>query len=155
MYNFSKIFITFFYLGYIKFAPGTFGTLVFIFIIYLLHILLAKIYFFILFFLILIFSIYFINVYQKKIKKNDPSEIIIDEFLGVFTIFLFFDTMNEINIYLSFFLIFILFRFFDILKPFPIGYIDKNIKNAFGVIFDDILAGVYTIIILKFINDFI
>ena len=50
---------------------------------------------------------------------------------------------------------FIFFRLFDILKPFPIGWIDKNIKNSFGVIMDDIVAGIYSVACLKILNEFI
>ena len=86
---------------------------------------------------------------------NDSPEIIIDEFLGVFIIFLFFDYYNKLNFYTIFILGFILFRFFDVLKPFPINWIDKKIKNSFGIIFDDIIAGIYSVICLKIINDLI
>ena len=59
------------------------------------------------------------------------------------------------NDFIMFLLILILFRFFDILKIFPINWVDKNIKNSFGVVLDDLLAGVYSIIVLYSINVFI
>ena len=49
---------------------------------------------------------------------------------------------------------FFLFRFFDILKPFPISYVDKNYKNSFGILFDDVLAGVYTSVALALLVKF-
>ena len=48
----------------------------------------------------------------------------------------------------NYFYIFLLFRFFDIKKPFPINYFDKNLKNSFGVVFDDIIAGLYVVLTL-------
>ena len=155
MFNISKIFITIFYLGYSKVIPGTIGSLISFIIIYLAHISLNKIYLYILFIIFFILSLFLINFYQKTIKKIDSSEIIIDEFLGVFIIFLFFDYYSNINIYFFFFIGFLLFRFFDIYKPFPIKWIDKKIKNSFGVIFDDIVAGIYSSVCLIVINEII
>ena len=62
------------------------------------------------------------------------------------------DSFNEFTKIL---LIFILFRFFDIIKPFPANWIDKNMKNSYGIILDDIIAGIYTIITLTLANVFI
>ena len=155
MFKISKIFVTIFYLGYSKIIPGTIGSLISFIIIYLAHISLNKIYLYILFIIFFILSLFLINFYQKTIKKIDSSEIIIDEFLGVFIIFLFFDYYSNINIYFFFFIGFLLFRFFDIYKPFPINWIDKKIKNSFGVIFDDIVAGIYSSVGLIIINEII
>lgn len=69
---------------------------------------------------------------------KDPSYIVIDEVCGVGVAFF---KLNDIMIIL---LAFVLFRFFDIFKPFPINYIDKKIKNGFGVMLDDIAAGICT-----------
>ena len=155
MFKISKIFVTIFFLGYSKIIPGTIGSLISFIIIYLAHISLNKIYLYILFIIFFILSLFLINFYQKTIKKIDSSEIIIDEFLGVFIIFLFFDYYSNINIYFFFFIGFLLFRFFDIYKPFPINWIDKKIKNSFGVIFDDIVAGIYSSVCLIVINEII
>ena len=155
MFNLAKIFVTIFYIGYIKTIPGTIGSLVsFIFIFFLLNFF-DQIYLYILFIACFLLSLYLINIYQKFIGKNDSPEIIIDEFIGVLMIFLFVDYYNKFNLYVIFILAFILFRFFDILKPFPINWIDKKIKNSFGVIFDDIIAGIYSVICLIITNEFI
>ena len=155
MFNLAKIFVTIFYIGYIKTIPGTIGSLVsFIFIFFLLNFF-DQIYLYILFIACFFLSLYLINIYQKFIGKNDSPEIIIDEFIGVLMIFLFVDYYNKFNLYVIFILAFILFRFFDILKPFPINWIDKKIKNSFGVIFDDIIAGIYSVICLIITNEFI
>ena len=155
MFNISKIFITIFYLGYSKVIPGTIGSFIAFIIIYFAYICLNKIYLYTLFIICFFLSLFFINFYQKTIKKIDSSEIIIDEFLGVFIIFLFFDYYSKLNIYFFFFISFLLFRFFDIYKPFPIKWIDKKIKNSFGVIFDDIVAGIYSSVCLIIINEII
>ena len=155
MFKISKIFVTIFYLGYSKIIPGTIGSFISFIIIYLAYISLNKIYLYILFIIFFILSLFLINFYQKTIKKIDSSEIIIDEFLGVFIIFLFFDYYSKINIYLFFCIGFLLFRFFDIYKPFPINWIDKKIKNSFGVIFDDIVAGIYSSVCVIILNEII
>ena len=155
MFKISKIFVTIFYLGYSKIIPGTIGSLISFIIIYFAYINLNKIYLYILFIICFFLSLFFINFYQKTIKKIDSSEIIIDEFLGVFIIFLFFDYYSKFNIYSFFFIGLLLFRFFDIYKPFPINWIDKKIKNSFGVIFDDIVAGIYSSVCLIVINEII
>ena len=154
MYKISEIFVTLFYIGYSKITPGTVGSFASFIILYISSIFLNKPYFFIFFLISFSLSLYFIKIYQNE-TSNDPPEIVIDEFLGVYVIILFIDIFHNINISLLLLFSFILFRFFDIIKPFPIGWIDKNLKNSFGVILDDILAGVYTVIILKLINEFI
>ena len=155
MYSISKIFVTLFYIGYIKFIPGTIGSLVSFIILILVYNNLNLIHFIIIFVFCFIASIYLINIYQKKIKKEDPSEIVIDEFLGVYLIILFFDYFDNLNNLQFIITSFLLFRVFDILKPFPANIIDKKIKSSLGVILDDIVAGVYSIIFLMVINEFI
>ena len=155
MFKISKIFVTIFYLGYSKIIPGTIGSSISFIIIYFTYMSLNKIYLYTLFIICFFLSLFFINFYQKTIKRIDSSEIIIDEFLGVFIIFLFFDYYSKLNIYFFFFIGFLLFRFFDIYKPFPINWIDKKIKNSFGVIFDDIVAGIYSSVCLIIINEII
>tara|TARA_B100001013_G_scaffold311782_1_gene217126 strand:- start:73 stop:540 length:468 start_codon:yes stop_codon:yes gene_type:complete len=155
MFNLSKIFVTLFYIGYSNIIPGTIGSFFAFIIILFAHTLLDLIYFYILFAICFVLSLYLIKIYQETINKNDPSEIVVDEFLGVFTIFLFFDNFDKLNFYTICIIGFILFRMFDVLKPFPINWIDKKIKNSFGVIFDDIVSGIYSVICLIIINELI
>ena len=155
MFNLSKIIVTLFYVGFSKYFPGTISSIISFSVLSIAYISLSLFYLSILFIIILFLSLHLINIYQKNIGKNDPSEIVVDEFLGVFFIILCFNLFDKLNIYVFCLLGFILFRIFDILKPFPINWIDKEIKNSFGVIFDDIVAGVYTIVCLKIINEFI
>ena len=155
MIKLSKIFSTFFYLGYIKWIPGTFGSLAALIITLLIIDVFSLFFHIFLFSIIFILSIIFIHIYSKSISRNDSKEIIIDEFLGIYLIMLFYENFDSINFFIKILLIFFLFRFFDILKPFPANWIDKNYKNSFGVILDDLIAGVFTLFILFFINAFI
>ena len=155
MNKLSQIYSTIFFVGYIKWAPGTIGSLVSLTIIVLLSKIISIIGFIILFICLLILAIKFIDIYSKSIDKNDASEIIIDEFLGIYIIIILSYNLNSLNEFIKIFLIFILFRFFDIIKPYPAKWIDQNMKNSYGIILDDIIAGIYTITILYLINAFI
>tara|TARA_B100001250_G_C19791240_1_gene786612 strand:+ start:1470 stop:1979 length:510 start_codon:yes stop_codon:yes gene_type:complete len=95
------------------------------------------------------YSIFAIKTSLKEFSGDDPQEIVIDEFIGQSIPICLYElfhnekinTLEEtLQIYFWFFL---LFRIFDGLKPFPIDYIDRKYKNTFGILFDDILAGVY------------
>jgi phosphatidylglycerophosphatase A len=142
-------------LGKIKFIPGTLGSLVTTIILYYLFhtlnispsiILIGLV-------IIFIYSFYAVSSHIEKSENKDPSEIIIDEFLGQsIPIYLYEISHNttkdgsEAIIYYTLF--FILFRYFDIMKPFPVSFFDKNFKNSFGVIMDDICAGFYVVLTL-------
>ena len=142
-------------LGKIKFIPGTFGSLATTIILYYLFHILNISSNIVLIFLIIIFiySFYAISSHIKNSDNKDPGEIIIDEFLGQsIPIYLYeishgsIKEPNEAIIYYAIF--FILFRYFDIMKPFPVNFFDKRFKNSFGVIMDDICAGFYVVITL-------
>ena len=152
MFKISEILSTLFYVGYLKPFPGTIGSLASLIIIFFINLYVNFYVFIFIFIIILIISPYIINVYSKKIEKIDASEIVLDEFLGIFVIFIFWDYYDSLNIFTNIILIFIFFRFFDISKLYPSNLIEKKLKNSYGVILDDIVAGVYTIIILVLIN---
>ena len=99
-------------------------------------------------------SLYFIKEFSSYNKSHDSKIIVIDEFLGIYLILIFFEQIQIINTYISVLLIFILFRFFDIVKIFPANIIDKNLNNALGVILDDLVAALYTIASLYILNVF-
>ena len=150
----TNIFVSLFYSGYLKKWPGTFASLLSIallFPIIKLNIISIEI-FILVFILIFILSLFFINQFSQLSKTHDSGIIVIDEFLGIYLIFIFYDFIYFINSYLTIFLIFILFRFFDILKIFPANIIDKRMKNSLGVLLDDLIAAVYTITILYLFN---
>lgn len=124
--------------------PGTIGSLITIITYYLFNNYLNIIFF--IFFIIFVFfySIFFLNkTLNKSFVSSDPKEIVIDEFIGQ-SIPLLICENNFFLIILSF----LLFRLFDITKPWPASYFDLKIKNATGVIMDDIIAGLYTFFII-------
>ena len=153
--TFNFLLITMFGLGKIRFMPGTLGSLATaIFLFFLFHslnvpsdtILIGWI-------IIFIYSFYAVSTHIKDNKDKDPGEIILDEFLGQSIPIYLYEIShgttkenNEAIIYYAIF--FILFRYFDILKPFPVSFFDKNFKNSFGVIMDDICAGLYVVLTL-------
>ena len=102
---------------------------------------------------IFIVSIFSINIFIKEKENKDPKEIVIDEFVGQSIPICLYEVghSNEntftqtLTIY---FIMFILFRLFDIIKPYPVSYYDKNFKNGFGVVMDDVCAGLYVVVIL-------
>jgi len=153
----SNIFISFFYSGYFKIWPGTFASIISIIVLFpivSLDLISSRI-FIIIFIMLFILSLFFINYYSSNTKTHDSSVIVIDEFLGIYFIFIFFDLIYILNNFFTIFLIFILFRFFDISKIFPANLIDKRMKNSLGVLLDDLIASIYTVAILYSINVFI
>ena len=154
---FTKVFVSIFYIGYIKFASGTWGSLAAILILYPF----IKFNIFSFETLIIIFTILFfisnicINFFSNFTNSNDSKHIVIDELLGIFIILIFYDFIFIYNDFITLILIFFIFRLFDIIKIFPANYIDKNLKNVYGVIMDDIVAGIYTIFTLMILNVFI
>ena len=142
-------------LGKIKFMPGTFGSLATIIILYyLFHVLnISSNIVLIGLIIIFVYSFYAVSNYIKNSENKDPSEIIIDEFLGQSIPIYLYEishgtTKEEGEAIVYYSLFFILFRYFDIMKPFPVSFFDKNFKNCFGVIMDDICAGFYVVLSL-------
>ena len=153
--NFNFLFVTFFGLGTFRYAPGTITSLVTTILLFsLFHILnLSSNLILLIFIIIFTYAFYAVSEYIKNNEDKDPNEVVIDEVIGQFIPIYLYEISHGIqkNPQESFFyyiLIFILFRFFDIKKPFPIYIFDKNFKNSFGVIFDDILAGLYVVLSL-------
>ncbi len=151
------LFVTLFGIGKIKKIPGSFASLsTVLFLFFLFHILNISPNI-ILFSIIIIFfiSLYAINIFIKDLSDKDPKEIVIDEFIGQSIPICLYEIAHnspkETDQILKFYLImFVLFRIFDITKPFPINYYEKNFKNSFGVIMDDVCAGLYVVTILVF-----
>ena len=155
--NFNFLFVTFFGLGTFRYVPGTITSLVTTILLFsLYHILnFSSNLILLIFTIIFIYSFYAVSDYIKNNENKDPNEIVIDEVIGQFIPIYLYEISHGIqkNPQESFFyyiLIFILFRFFDIKKPFPIYIFDKNFKNSFGVIMDDIVAGLYVVLFLIF-----
>ena len=129
--------------GLAKKAPGTFGTLVGLPFFWLISIYSVQVQFIIISLLFLI-GIYFCNVTGKALGVVDHGGIVWDEIVAMMLVLIF--TPNQWQWWLVSFL---LFRLFDIWKPFPIRQCDAKLKNGFGVMFDDLLAAIYAIIGLK------
>jgi len=151
----NTLFVTMFGLGKLLKIPGTFGSLATIIILFILfHILdLSTNLVLIGLIIIFIFSFSAVAIYIKDSENKDPKEVIIDEFIGqAIPIYLYEishgieKSADEAIIFYS--VCFVLFRFFDIAKPFPVSYFDKNFKNSFGVIMDDVCAGFYVVLSL-------
>jgi phosphatidylglycerophosphatase A len=126
----------------IGFLPisGTIGSLIAIFVYFIFYNYLNLLSFIVLIILIFFYSIFFLDkTIKRSFSTSDPKEIVIDEFIGQSIPLL----LCENNFFLII-LSFLLFRLFDITKPWPASYFDLKVKNANGVLMDDIIAGLYT-----------
>ena len=149
------LFVTLFGIGKLKKIPGSYASLATtIFLFFLFHILSLSPNFILIGILIIFFlSIYAVNIFIKNLDNKDPKEVVIDEFIGQSIPICLYEIAHEgtkeMNQVLTFyFIMFILFRIFDIVKPYPVSYYDKNFKNSFGVIMDDVCAGLYVVAVL-------
>ena len=142
-------------LGKAKIMPGTFGSFVTIVILYFFFHVINISSDLILIGLIVIFILSFsaVSYHIKNNDNKDPGEIIIDEFIGQSIPIYLYEishgtekSPNEAMIFYG--VCFVLFRYFDIMKPFPVSFFDKNFKNSFGVIMDDVCAGLYVVLSL-------
>ena len=153
--TFNYLFVTCFGIGSLRFAPGTitsFITTVFLFSLFHLidlsnYIILSAL------LLIFIYSFYAVSEYIKYNENKDPKEVVVDEFIGqsipIYLYEISHGSIKNLQEAVLFYLyIFILFRYFDIKKPFPVSFFDKKFKNSFGVILDDVVAGLYVVLTL-------
>ena len=153
--NINTLFVTMFGLGKVPKIPGTFGSLATVIVLYLFFHIFNLSSNLILIFLIVVFILSFLAVahHIKDNENKDPKEVIIDEFIGQsIPIYLYeishgTEKLPDESI-IFYGVCFILFRFFDIAKPFPVNFFDKNFKNSFGVIMDDVFAGFYVVLSL-------
>ena len=151
---------TFFGNGYISRIPGTFTSLSTLIILYILFEILQfknLNYILILYSITFFYSFYAVMDSETEFENKDPRQIVIDEVLGqamplILIVYLSSKNLINIPVEIYYLLSFILFRFFDIVKPFPVSYFDKQHKNFFGSIMDDIMAGLYTMLIIYFIS---
>ena len=160
----NTLFVTMFGLGKISKIPGTIGSLVTTALLYFFfHIMeISSNIILIVFMIIFIFSFYSIAEHIKENENKDPREIIIDEFIGqsipLYLYEISHGTQKSPDEAIIFYgICFILFRFFDIVKPFPVSFFDKNFKNSFGVIMDDVCAGFYvalSLILFMVLNNY-
>ena len=149
------LFVTLFGIGKIKKIPGSFASLVTtIFLFFLFHILNISLNIVLICVNIIFFiSLYAVNIFIKDLDNKDPNEVVIDEFIGQSIPICLYEIAHEgtketDQVLTYYFIMFILFRIFDITKPFPVSYYEKNFQNSFGVIMDDVCAGLYVVAIL-------
>ena len=151
----NTLFVTMFGLGKVPKIPGTFGSLATVVVLYLFfhifnissNIILVGL------IIIFIYSFSAVALHIKDNKNKDPKEVVIDEFIGQSIPIYLYEIShgieknpNEAIIFYG--ICFVLFRYFDIMKPFPVSFFDKNFKNSFGVIMDDVFAGFYVVLSL-------
>ena len=140
------LFLSFFGVGFIPKAPGTFGSLATLPFLYLLGLLHPPFFLFIPFILILTgASCYIADSVQKQLSLHDPQWIVIDEVIGMSVTWLFISTHSLSHLFLQF----ILFRFFDIVKFWPASYFDQKVDHGSGTILDDVVSGIYAGIVYK------
>ena len=151
--NISILISSFFYTGFFPYGPGTAGSVAAFLLYMLLLRFLNPFYYLALCLLIFISGVYFSSKAEKISGIADPPFVVIDEVLGYLSV-----AAGLLWMRFSFFHLFIyafcglaLFRFFDILKPFPIGIIDKKVRGGFGIMLDDLAAAVFSLIVLRFI----
>jgi len=142
--NPSLCLVTGFGIGLLPIAPGTYGSILGM----ALFLALAHLYLSLFWLILIVLMLYFVSYFAVQsalriIEKPDPGEIVIDEVLGMMLVMMVVPPEPKWAL-----LAFILFRIFDILKPWPINQVDRKLKNALGVILDDVLAAVYSGIII-------
>ena len=151
----NTYFVTMFGIGRFPKIPGTFGSLATVILLYIFFQILnlSPIIIFLFLIIILFFSFIAVAIHIRDNTNKDPKEVVIDEFIGQsIPIYMYEIThgteksFDEAIIFYS--VCFILFRFFDIVKPFPVNFFDKKFKNSFGVIMDDVMAGFYVVLSL-------
>ncbi|MCH1526323.1 MAG: phosphatidylglycerophosphatase A [SAR86 cluster bacterium] len=143
----SHLLATLFGVGKLPYGPGTWGSLATLIIWYFCDEAIQKNILFLL--IVIIFSIVVCYIATKDIEEKDHKSIVIDEFAGMWLALFMIPDISAAG------LTFLLFRMFDIFKPFPISYVDNNMKNGFGVVLDDLiaglLAGLLTIVLYTFL----
>ena len=151
----NYLFVTLFGIGKIKKIPGSIASLITtILLFFLLHILNISPNIILISIIIIFFiSLYAVNIFIKDLDNKDPKEVVIDEFIGQSIPICLYEIAHEGSskteeVLTFYFIMFVLFRVFDIVKPYPVSYYDKNFKTSFGVVMDDVCAGLYVVAVL-------
>ena len=151
----ARLIVTFFYIGNAKIAPGSIASLVTTLIFYFFAKHLISYLFIIIILITSILAFFAVSIYTYELSEKDRSEIVIDEVIGqsiALLPLLLFEQTNPPQLFMCIISL-LFFRFFDIVKPYPINKFDK-MNNTFGVIFDDILAGIFSALLLTFALSF-
>jgi phosphatidylglycerophosphatase A len=146
------LFLSFFGSGYLPVAPGTWGTIATLPFLYGIGRFNPPFFLFIpLLIIVTIISSFVAESVQKELKLHDPQWIVIDEVLGMTTAWLFIQHHNLLHL----FILFVLFRFFDIVKIWPASFFDQKVEHGAGTILDDIVSGIYAGLVYLIIAHFI
>ena len=138
-------------IGLIPFAPGTFGS-IFAWVIFI--VLSHFMNMFVLTLIAIFFAIWICDKAIKNLIEKDHKSIVIDELVGMWIALIpvIYIAYNQKERIIYAILAILLFRIFDILKPYPISYFDKKLKNGFGIVLDDCIAGIFSGIGATFIT---
>ena len=134
-----------FYSGYLPKAPGTWGSLVGLLLFFLLHGLALPVY------LAVVLGVFVVGTFaageaEKIVDNSDPGLVVIDEIVGMLI------TMAAVPATPLFMTLgFVLFRVFDIVKPFPVNFFDQRFPGGLGIMLDDVVAGLYSLVILHLV----
>jgi len=149
----SHLIVTFFGVGLLPLAPGTWGSIAaFILFCMFVYVQLSYFLFFLIFLGLTVVAIFACNQATRGLSEKDHKTIVIDEVAGSWMAFLFLPLLGvydfasgrwEKESFIAAIILIVFFRFFDILKPHPISYVDKKFKSGFGVVLDDLIAGVF------------
>ena len=151
----ARLIVTFFYIGHAKIAPGSIASLVTTLIVYFIAKHLISYLFIIIILITSILAFFAVSIYTYELSEKDRSEIVIDEVIGqsiALLPLLLFEQTNPPQLFMCVISL-LFFRVFDIVKPYPINKFDK-MNNSFGVIFDDVLAGSFSALLLIFALSF-
>lgn len=130
-------------IGYLPIAPGTWGSLAALAVWFIIIESISTITFIVVIIIIFTFGVYTSSITERYLKKNDPSIIVIDEWIGQWIALLFLHKSLLWGL-----VAFALFRLFDIWKPYPIKTFDK-MQGGWGIMLDDVVAGVYALLVLS------
>jgi len=149
------LFVTLFGIGKISKIPGSIASLVTtVFLFFLFHVVNISANVILVSIVVVFFvSLWSVSIFIKALDNKDPNEVVIDEFIGQSIPICLYEIAHEgtketSQVLTFYFIMFILFRIFDIVKPYPVNYYDKNFKNSFGVVMDDVCAGLYVVAVL-------
>ena len=145
----SRLIVTFFSIGNAKRAPGTIASLVTVVLFYVFAIYLNTFSFILIILITTALAFVTVRIYTNDLLEKDRSEIVIDEVIGQSISLLPLLVFREsafTEVYLCIISL-LFFRFFDIFKPYPINKFD-NMNSPLGIIFDDILAGAFSAILM-------
>ena len=150
-----RLIVTVFSIGNAKIAPGSIASFAVVLLFYVFGMHLDVFSFTLIILATTVLAFFTVRIYTTGLLEKDKSEIVIDEVIGqsisLLPLLVFKENaVTDLYLYL---ISLLFFRFFDIVKPYPINKIDK-MNNTFGVIFDDILAGIFAALLLTFVLRF-